>query len=668
MAYQEPEHVGLLFVHGIGEQERFEHLRAATKEFAELMKQCDQVEGFACTVQDRTADWKLPPGTPDPTGLAPVTLTLQNAGSHIQYHCHEVWWADLAARRGLADAIAFWIWGFGQWGAPIYRQLDAAGLEKSDENGTYNKAASRLVKMPEAVAGRLGPECVARLRLAGASLATVFVALSWVVLKRIFSAALQQAPSPTLLVSYVGDVRTYESRAAPGESALIDPGHPRRVGIRRRMVSEMVAMGARRDLSRWYVVAHSQGTVLAYNGLTEIGHTLPNYLSEDQWNGLPGHLKRDPGCRLRPLGETSEMMPARPAWLHHEDLIDRPELFAKLRGFLTYGSPLNKFAAIWPRVVATATDRAEGDLRKPFSADCRWVNLRAPQDPVAGDVRRFFGPKPERPGLEASIPKIVDVPAPLGIDFLLAHIRYFAPKERFGQSKVTKQRHALMRWLMTSQADLANGAIETLQEREPGRIEPRALLAGIGYLLLIILFGVLATVALTLGSDLVAALFGDAEHHHYDDATDFLRAARLNVPMVLTVAMSLIAAAGYFRWFRECWLNARLAAVDKSAALIEACKAEKAGLKEAAGVSRTKADSLRPVIRLLRLQVCASVATIVFWAAGIWWFYRADMPSWTLQTAMPPALAVASGMLLSAVFIQSLVNLGAKPLRYKVEG
>jgi len=38
----------------------------------------------------------------------------------------------------------------------------------------------------------------------------------------------------TLIVRYVGDVRTYEARWTPGDSNLSDPGHPRRVAIRRR--------------------------------------------------------------------------------------------------------------------------------------------------------------------------------------------------------------------------------------------------------------------------------------------------------------------------------------------------------------------------------------------------------------------------------------------------
>ena len=44
--------------------------------------------------------------------------------------------------------------------------------------------------------------------------------------KRLFGTLLKVTPSPTLLVSYVGDVHTYEKRATPGDTALSDPGYP----------------------------------------------------------------------------------------------------------------------------------------------------------------------------------------------------------------------------------------------------------------------------------------------------------------------------------------------------------------------------------------------------------------------------------------------------------
>jgi hypothetical protein len=390
------EKIGLLFVHGMGEQKRWDHLTSSVIELAELMRHGGGEP--IVSVIDRTADWDLPPGAAHPAGLAPVTLIYTFSDwpgpgeppfrRTIVYECFETFWADLGTRTGVMDTVGFWLWGLGQWSAPVYRDLDASGVQPG----------TGVAKMPVSVAGKLLAEPWARLQLLMAAVAAVFLVCTWSLAKRVVGAVIGKVPVPALLVSYIGDVRAYEARATPGGSNLSDPGHPRRVGARRRMVTEMVAMGAREDLNGWYVLAHSLGTILAYNGLTETGHALPNYLSKGQWDALPPELKRDDGIRTRQ--DLHAMMPSRPPWLGAKDAINRPLLFRNLRGFLTYGSPLDKFAGLWPRIVATAVDRTDG---KPTFAKCQWVNLAAPTDPVAGwldgfpaqeEADRFYGAIP----------------------------------------------------------------------------------------------------------------------------------------------------------------------------------------------------------------------------------------------------------------------------------
>jgi hypothetical protein len=563
------ESIGLLFVHGIGEQKRFEHVRQTAAQFAELMRQPESDDGgsgetFGCSVVDNTENWEVPPGEPHPLGLSPIQITLESNERRLIFRCHEAWWADLGARTGLLDIILFWIWAFGQWCAPIYRELDAAGLKKSDRtrsNRSLNKQVSQLVTLPDSIVGRFYREFGARFKLLLAGLATTFVVLSWVIVKRLFAKLLQQAPSPTLLVSYVGDVRTYEERAAPGDTALSDPGYPRRVGIRRRMVTEMVMMGgmaARGEVDRWYVAAHSQGTVVAYNGLTEIGHALPNYLSEAQWLSLPGHFKSDPGCETRGTDEIQAMMPSRPAWLVDSDVINRSALFEQLRGFITYGSPLNKFAAIWPRIVATATDRK--DNQNPFHKDCRWLNLRAPQDPVAGDLTSFYGQPPqavaqERPGFSGCIPPLTSVDTPFGIDVLISHLRYFKGGERFAKGTAMRQRREAMQWVMNGGTAVANTILTTIPKamKIPGAVTLAYYLAFLFLLLLV------AATLITIGGDLVTSLFGEPSNIVTMNLHVFFPLLCANIVALLAFVASIIAATGYFRWFWESRLNIRLA-------------------------------------------------------------------------------------------------------------
>lgn len=632
------ETIGLLFTHGIGEQKRFEFLKASVLQFAELMKQCgDGDEKFTCTLIDRTADWKAPPGEPDPKGPSPITLTLESTRRRLIFECREVWWADLGARSDIFDSIKFWIWGFGQWCAPIYRDLDAADLEKScdaRDGQKLTKPATRLAKLPESVAGLWWPEIRTRIMLGLAGLATMFVAISWVIAKRLFSSALKTAPTPTLLVSYVGDVRTYEERATPGDTALSDPAYPRRVGIRRRMVTEMVAMGSRDDLDRWYVIAHSQGTVVAYNGLTEIGHTLPNYLTETQWNRLPPEYRTDPGCDLRSETEIAGMMPGRPPWLAYGDLINRPLLFKKLAGFLTYGSPLNKFAAIWPRIVATATDRK--DETEPFGSHCLWLNLAARQDPVAGDVSRFFKGRADRPNFDGCVPYIKSIQTPVRPNILISHLRYFDVAEDFEKSRpAITQRHTVMRWLMNAPAEPAEPTAENFAS-STGRSD--RLQAAFYYTAAIFLTLCAATAFVTLGGNLLGALFFTKQVKAFASVGAFFTQVPHNLLWLLDAALAILSLAGFWRWMDESIFNARTAS----------------------------ASNATQVAKLNRAQLSAALCTILSissFSAIAWVFARG-----TAQSAPVALLALTILTPIIAILVQCFVNRRHfVPLRYARE-
>lgn len=550
------EQVGLLFVHGIGEQKRFEHLRSSVVEFAELMRQADDGP-YSCSIVDRTDDWKLPPGEPDPQGLSPITLQVTGPGRHVDFHCHEVWWADLGERDGISDVIGFWIWGFGQWAAPIYRELDATGLEKKID--VANHRTSKLVKLPTSVSGDWFWEPVSRLQLAVAGLIALLTAATWGLAKRLLQQLLDQAPTPVLLVRYVGDVRTYEERAVPGATALSDPGHPRRVGIRRRMVAEMVTMGARDDLDRWYVVAHSQGTVLAYNGLTEIGHALPNYLSQAHWDSLPGSVKSDAVTRTRPPSEIGEMMPARPPWLSDDDIISRPKLFENLGGFLTYGSPLNKFAGLWPRVVATATDVGpETAPDNPFPASCRWINLHAPQDPVAGNLSAYARPASAADdGPWRYLPRLETIETVWGFDYLLAHIRYFMGTEGFDKSAGAAQRRQVVRWLIAP-TDSVGAPVDIVPYRKRLTGIARFLHMYAAYLVILGIILVMTSAAVTAAGGLVKAVLG-GKAASFASFIDFGWATLQALGAVTVAGSATVLLAGLLRWWRESSLNRKLA-------------------------------------------------------------------------------------------------------------
>jgi len=607
--------IGLLFVHGIGEQDRFEHLSSSVREFAELIR--TNLPHTRVSVVDRTRDWPLQPGQPDIASRAPITLSVQpKDGMETRFECHEVWWADLGTRSSLAETARFWLWGLGQWGAAIYQELDFSRTRNDHKP---------IVVMPVSAAGRIVVETLSRLFLMLAACAALLTLLTWSLAKRLFQAVFDKAPSPTLLVQYIGDVRTYERRSTPGEAPVSDPGHPLRVGIRRRMVTEMVAMAAR-DLDGWFVVAHSLGTVLAYNGLTEIGHALPNYLPEPLWRSLPDEWKRDSDCRRRE--DISAMMPSRPPWLDDADVINRPLLFASLKGVLTYGSPLDKFAALWPRIVATASDRT--DRASAFPTGCRWINLAAPHDPVAGRLDRFSW----KSTLAPYLPPLEDYATPLDPFFGFAHVRYFRSGERAGRGKATRIKVAAMRWLLGEREVAISGARTWL--RRP--------VVFLGYAAIFVLLALLATVLVTFGRGIVSSLFGAGARATFTSWSGFARDYRQNLGPTTGFVVSAVAGCGLARWVGDGWLNARMGWGDIQRSRVRAL------LTAQAVVGTLFALVLLPAM-------LAAMARDVYPA---WWPVLSSCPLVPDQLARIPAgwsaVAVSTAAVIAAAFLQALIN------------
>jgi hypothetical protein len=639
---REARRIGLLFVHGIGEQARFDHLRSSVREVAELMRLTDP--SASVTIVDRIGPDAERPIAPLAGEAAPISLDYRSDTQRVRFECREVWWGDLGARAGVMDSLAFWLWGLGQWCAPIHRELDPSRTSQAEKGGAIARAEAqrgapvtrKLAFLPHSVVGR-PREIWARIQLLLAAFAAAFIASTWWLAKRLLATLFGQAPSPTIIVQYVGDVRTYTARARPGDTPLSDPGHPRRVAIRRRMVGEMVAMAAS-GVERWYVLAHSLGTVVAYNGLTEIGHTLPNYLTEKQWEKAPAPWKRDPATIRRPDAEIARMMPARPAWLADEDVIDRRQLFARLRGFLTYGSPLDKFAGLWPRIVATAGDRTDGS---PFPNDCEWINLYGLTDPVAGHLGCFEA-------LDQGLPRPQNFAARWTPLVGLSHIRYFSGLERH-RKLAGRQRLALMRWLFAPTLTLDKppvGQTPSLRLRIPdhGDTPIKRIGASVLYLALLgLAWCVTALLALwSFGRTEGLAAHAAVALSGWGAFGAFVLAFVQALGIVSSFFLVPILAIGVWRWAAENWRNVALARADREAA------------------PEPQRPSYDPLIRMLQSNVAAAVAMgavgVILVKIGVWHDF-----GWTLAPLAWLPLGLATPLLcglgfLLAIILQQAIN------------
>ncbi|MFN7661109.1 MAG: hypothetical protein ACK5P3_23815, partial [Dolichospermum sp.] len=150
-----------------------------------------------------------------------------------------------------------------------------------------------------------------------------------------------------------------------------------------------------------------------FNGLMESDAALPNYLNQDLWEEV-----RNDGMRTTTDQENSlsqkqadNMFPSRPAWLELNNIIAREDLFKNLKGFMTYGSPLSKFAVVWPAIVPINRDNSV------FSKDFEWINVYDPTDPVA-DKTKYFDLENYRGK------KTIEIAYKAELIHLLSHIEY----------------------------------------------------------------------------------------------------------------------------------------------------------------------------------------------------------------------------------------------------
>jgi hypothetical protein len=346
-------------------------------------------------------------------GRAPVRATLQSPnGRPTEISFHEVWWADLDEPATFWNQVKFWIWGLSIWSVPARRssQGQMVGPNMTQPSFPQNDVFTRIATRHSPVTAPFD-----RLRLLVVSSLVALGSVS-IMAVNFFAKRLgfSNVPGSDILIAYLGDVRLYVESNASARS-LDNLGQWPRTAIRRRMIRALADM-AMAGYDRWYVLAHSLGSIVAFNGLMEPHYSLANFLDRARWEracaaGLAGRL---PGAAAAQIPQSADMSPRRPHWLGPRDGVYRGKLFAGLRGLLTYGSPLDKFAAIWPKVVPlNSKDPAV------FPRDFEWVNVYDPTDPIAGYLDAF-DPRSPTPG--TAKPENVGYRASPWL--LFSHLRY----------------------------------------------------------------------------------------------------------------------------------------------------------------------------------------------------------------------------------------------------
>ena len=337
MTHKESERIGIVLVHGIGEHRRFEHLDGELRPLIRALVRrsnanpadddpaasrnvtVEIIGGGEATLHADQDTWSTASG-------APVRILVRDGSVTKHIHVHEVWWADVNEPYSFWKQVRFWAWGLSIWNVPPKPEFDLPGAE----------ATMALPQFPE---GEAENPILLRARLFGVSNAFAMAAFSLGAVlffaKRLFGF---NAPSVIrIFVNYIGAVKLYSQRRRSDGGFLDAFSEPPRVSIRRRMIRTLADV-ALANYDRWYVVAHSLGSVVAYNGLNENAHAIPNYLSEAQYGklvegvdgvALAGAARDEAGAKDL-IGSTAAMLPARPVWLARDAVVYRDRLYAPI--------------------------------------------------------------------------------------------------------------------------------------------------------------------------------------------------------------------------------------------------------------------------------------------------------------------------------------------------
>jgi len=370
--------VGILVVHGVGDQGAFQFLESVAVHFyktllkeprrAAVLQLC---RGDQAPRGSREESWRERPLRLRWRTLDPPR---DDWPEWVEAHFAEVHWADLDLPPTLGRWLAFAGWALSMSGVRLF----------ADSLVWRHRRA--VMSLPRPLTG--GRRALVRLQLFGLSLlfllALLTVGLVSGLLTRLAIRVRWVEAIKDTVYNYVGDVKLYQDWFVRTDTRAEVYGEKSRVAIRRRMVRRVLAMAKEVEEGRldgFYVIAHSLGSVVAFNALMELDTTLPNYLTEREWLALPAAFKvaaREPAPPLQ--------MPRRPPWLGPHDAICRARVLGGLRGFLTIGSPLDKFAAMWPVIVPVN--------REPLGRDVAWYNVADRQDLVAGRIDLFPLPEP----------------------------------------------------------------------------------------------------------------------------------------------------------------------------------------------------------------------------------------------------------------------------------
>jgi len=450
--------VVVLVVHGVGEQVRFEQVEAIAANLYQALKDA----GRNPVIEIHRGD-QVPRGSPEHSVLEEAVTVRwdgeeQPRRRRIEVRFREVHWADLDEPMNFAG----W-WRFVGWAASMsgVRFFERARVGAPQAHGMCPP-----LKLP------WWKQVGVRLKLFLLSLVFLIllgtIGLLDVILKRFSITIKVLERGYRLFFDYLGDIKLYQDWYLRHDCRVEVVGSKSRIAIRRRMVRELLQTASSvlqdESIEGFYIFAHSLGTVIAFNALMETEVALPNYLTQSEWDALDARLKKS--VAACPTYQEPRRRPWLDPYRGGYAAIDRDVLHEKFLGLLTAGSPLDRFAALWPAIVPVNAQAP----RKPVE----WINVHDVQDIVAGGAIRLYPPCTPGGQTIGGLTKPNDIDWADQFWFFRAHTFYWSAQK--GRRRLID---SIYRWLEGGRFEI-----------DPGS-KPRALLRRIVYALSLITVSVL---------------------------------------------------------------------------------------------------------------------------------------------------------------------------------
>jgi hypothetical protein len=334
--------IGIVVVHGVGSQRAQETVGQVALNFHQALK-ADQ------DVSDLKKD--LHPDRPS----QPVTLDFSYKNSPFRIGFYEVYYADLDLPYKFLRWVKLVLWGLV---LPFYP-------------GRYEEILITDARMKNIEVSR-GRRLWVRLQLVILSVIFIFLLFTLRALTFVIYRVFGKRPKfGEFIHEYLGDVQLFVSERIRCDT--IETCDKKSREAMRVRFWNTYGRACSEDNEEIILMTHSLGTVVAFNALMEPGERILGQYVTD----------RELREKLIPLWSRS-------------GLPKREKVLDKLKAWFTLGSPLDKFAAIWPRTIPINVDKGDSPVASEtqnfetrYKRQVQWINVHDVLDIIGANLNNF---------------------------------------------------------------------------------------------------------------------------------------------------------------------------------------------------------------------------------------------------------------------------------------